>query len=92
MNQPAMWNEDPDMMNPDGSYKFCVDCLLKDYNDPDVVKSVAALINNGVANFPNYDMPDLLKGLEKYQIPMPIYQSNVKKIKTIKDKSLSELS
>ena len=81
MNQPAMWNEDPDMMNPDGSYKFCVDCLLKDYNDPDVVKSVAALINNGVANFPNYDMPDLLKGLEKYQIPMPIYQSNVKKIK-----------
>jgi hypothetical protein len=81
MNQPAMWNEDPDMMNPDGSYKFCVDCLLKDYNDPDVVKSVAALINNGVANFPKYDMPDLLKGLEKYQIPMPIYQSNIKKIK-----------
>ena len=81
MNQPAMWNEDPDMMNPDGSYKFCVDCLIKDYNDPDVVKSVSALINDGIANFPKYDYPDLIKGLEKFNLPMPVYQSNIKKSK-----------
>ena len=81
MNQPAMWNEDPDMMNPDGSYKFCVDCLVKDYNDPDVVKSVSALINDGIANFPKYDYPDLIKGLEKFNLPMPVYQSNIKKSK-----------
>jgi len=76
---PGMWEGDPDMTNEDGSYKFCVDCLVKDYNDPNVVKSVAALINNGIANYPHYDLPDFTKGLEKFKIPAPVYQSTMQK-------------
>ncbi len=76
---PGMWQGDPDMTNEDGSYKFCVDCLNKDYNDPNVVKSVAALINNGIANYPHYDLPDFTKGLEKFKIPAPVYQSAMQK-------------
>ena len=76
---PGMWQGDPDMTNEDGSYKFCVDCLVKDYNDPNVVKSVAALINNGIANYPHYDLPDFTKGLEKFKIPAPVYQSTMQK-------------
>ena len=76
---PGMWQGDPDMTNEDGSYKFCVDCLVKDYNDPNVVKSVAALINNGIANYPHYDLPDFTKGLEKFKIPAPVYQSAMQK-------------
>lgn len=78
---PGMWQGDPDMTNEDGSYKFCVDCLNKDYNDPNVVKSVAALINNGIANYPHYDLPDFTKGLEKFKIPAPVYQSAMQKKK-----------
>ena len=76
---PGMWQGDPDMTNEDGSYKFCVDCLVKDYNDPNVVKSVAALINNGIANYPHYDLTDFTKGLEKFKIPAPVYQSAMQK-------------
>ena len=53
INNPDMWNQDPDMMNPDGTFKFCLDCINKDYTNPDHLRGIVQLMNEGLTEGPH---------------------------------------
>ena len=79
INNPDMWNQDPDMMNEDGSFKFCLDCLNKDYDNPDHLLGIKQLMEEGLTEGPHntewaneYDQ--FYQGLEKYGIEPPMLQ------------------
>lgn len=73
IDNPGMWNEDPDMMNPDGSFKFCLDCIIKDYDNPDHLQGIIKLMQEGVTKGPHNtewanELDDFNVGLKKYNI------------------------
>jgi len=72
INNPEMWNEDPEMMYPDGSFKFCLDCLVKDYDNPDHLRGIVQLINEGIAEEPHWDRDVFHQKLQEYQIEPPM--------------------
>ena len=79
INNPDMWNQDPDMMNEDGSFKFCLDCLNKDYDNPDHLLGIKQLMQEGLTKGPHntewaneYDQ--FYQGLEKHGIEPPMLE------------------
>tara|TARA_B100000900_G_scaffold340877_1_gene303809 strand:- start:17643 stop:20951 length:3309 start_codon:yes stop_codon:yes gene_type:complete len=76
INNPDMWNQDPDMMNADGTFKFCLDCLVKDYNNPDHLQGIVRLMEEGLTEGPHNtewsnDLDLFYQGLEQYGIDAP---------------------
>jgi len=76
INNPEMWNEDPDMMNEDGSFKFCLDCLNKDYNNIDHLNGIVRLMQEGLTEGPHNtewanELDQFHAGLKKYNIKIP---------------------
>jgi len=76
INNPDMWNQDPDMMNPDGTFKFCLDCLVKDYNNPDHLQGIVQLMEEGLTEGPHNtewsnDLDLFYQGLEQHGIDAP---------------------
>jgi len=76
IDNPGMWNEDPDMMNPDGSFKFCLDCINKNYDNPDHLKGIIRLMQEGITKGPHNtewanELDDFNAGLKKYNITLP---------------------
>lgn len=80
LSNPDMWNEDPEMMYEDGTFKFCLDCLNKDYNNPDHLKGIVRLINEGLSEPPHYDLDIFNEKLIEYNIEAPkVMVENIKR-------------
>ena len=79
LSNPDMWNEDPEMMYEDGTFKFCLDCLNKDFDNPDHLKGIVRLIDEGLTEPPHYDLDLFNEKLIQYNIEPP--KSTVENIK-----------
>lgn len=82
LNNPDMWNQDPDMMYSDGSFKFCLDCLNKDYDNPDHLRGIVQLMEEGITEGPHNtewanELDQFHAGLEKHGIDPPMLQQHM---------------
>ena len=75
LQNPEMWQGDEQMMNPDGSYNLCLDCINVDYNDPNQVYDATRLINEGYSRGTHYNAKEFNEALKKYGITPPVYGS-----------------
>lgn len=75
LDNPDMWQSDPDMKNEDGSFNLCVDCLNVDYSNPEHVRDVARLINEGYSKGTHYNADAFNQGLTTYGIAVPVFGS-----------------
>lgn len=71
LDNPDSWAGDPDMTNEDGSLNFCIDCLNVDWNNPDHVKGVTSLIENGYSHGPKYNAEIYQAKLKEFGITAP---------------------
>jgi hypothetical protein len=84
LNNPDMWESDPDMKNEDGSFNLCVDCLNVDYSNPEHVRDVARLINEGYSKGTHYNADAFNQGLTTYGIATPVFGSAKQQMPTNK--------
>ena len=82
LNNPDMWNQDPDMMYSDGSFKFCLDCLNKDYDNPDHLRGIVQLMEEGITEGPHNtewanELDQFHAGLERHGIDPPMLQQHM---------------
>ena len=59
------------MTNEDGSLNFCIDCMNVDWNNPDHVKGVTSLIENGYSHGPKYNAEVYQAKLKEFGIAAP---------------------
>ncbi len=95
INNPDMWNEDPQMIKYDTekysnwedvpmeerSFNFCLDCLVKDYDNPEHLQGIIQLMEEGLTDGPHNtqwstELDDFNAGLEKHGIAPPNLQQH----------------
>ena len=69
------WSGDPAMVKPDGSLNLCVDCLKVDYNNPEDIKAVNRLIEEGYSMGTHENRQAYEQGLKKFGLTEPQYGS-----------------
>jgi hypothetical protein len=72
------------MKNEDGSFNLCVDCLNVDYSNPEHVRDVARLINEGYSKGTHYNADAFNQGLTTYGIASPVFGSAKQQMPTNK--------
>ena len=70
-----MYNEDPEMLNEDGSLNLCLDCINVDYTNPKHVADAARLINEGYTTGTHRNEKVFREALNQFGIPEPLYKS-----------------
>jgi len=95
INNPDMWNQDPQMVSYDTEkysdleevpmeereFKFCLDCLVKDYDNPDHLLGIKQLMEEGLSDGPHNtpwgnELDQFNAGLEKHGIDPPMLQQH----------------
>ncbi len=80
---PKAWQDDPAMTNEDGSLNLCLDCINIDWSNPEDVKDVHRLIEEGYSTGPHNEdtMNYFNTGLQNLGLQAPIYKSKQPKMK-----------
>ena len=73
MENPATWQEDPDMKNPDGSFNLCLDCIKVDWTNPEDIKDAYRLIEEGYSKGTHYNHDAFVSGYKALGLPDPVY-------------------
>lgn len=69
------WSGDPAMVKPDGELNLCVDCINVDYSNPEHVKDVNRLIEEGYSLGTHENAAAYTEALSKFGLPTPVYGS-----------------
>ena len=75
LQHPDMWNEDPEMLNEDGSLNLCLDCINVDYTNREHVEDAARLINEGYTTGTHRNEKVFRDALNQFGIAEPKYKS-----------------
>jgi hypothetical protein len=74
---PEAWKSDPDMLLPDGSLNYCIDCVGNEeiYKNEQNVKDIARLIEEGYSTGTHRNQEVFNTALKKYGLETPQYSS-----------------
>jgi hypothetical protein len=76
LSNPAAWQEDPEMLAPDGkTLNLCLDCMDMDWNNEQDIRDAHRLIEEGYSTGTHRNQSLFDEGLKKYGLQAPVWGS-----------------
>ena len=76
LTNPAAWQEDPEMLAPDGkTLNLCLDCMDMDWNNEQDIRDAHRLIEEGYSTGTHRNQELFDAGLKKYGLQTPVWSS-----------------